>query len=253
MEAIGDLIGALFAALFEMAALGIELAVSLLALVAEFLFVMATQGLAAAKERWGDSKSHLDQRRAARKAAARDAADAVPVSGRTVLLFVGIGALTVAVTGGTLWISHTITQRKIAETRLQVAAYADEALEKLGEDAGNRPVAGLQADRDAWGQPLEMFIDEGILGALVVVRSAGPDRTAKTIDDIHAFRTQHAGAGEIGRELGQRAVDKAKEKAGGLLDRIRWPERARDAFGAEAPADEVLAVDAPAADALSNE
>lgn len=224
MEAIGDAIGALFAAVFEIIALGIELAASLAMLVAEFLFVMVTQGLAAAKERWSDSKSQLDERRAARKAAAREATDAVPISGGTVLLFVGIGVLAVALTGGALWISHTIRERKIAETRLQVAAYADEAVANLAEDAGNKPAAGLQADKDAWDQPLELFIDDGLLGVLVVVRSAGPDRTAKTIDDIHAFRAHHAGAGEIGHELGERAIDKAREKAAELLGRFRKPD-----------------------------
>src|SRR5690606_37864811 len=235
MEAIGDAIGALFAALFEMLALGIELVVSLLALVAEFLFVMATQGLVAAKERWSDSKSQLDERRAARKAAARDATDAVPVSGGTVLLFLGIGALAVAITGGALWISHTIRERKIAETRLQVAACADAALQRFLKDGGNKPAAGLQADRDAWDQPLELFLDEGLLGVLVTVRSAGPDRTAKTIDDIHAFRTHFAGADDIGRELGQRAVDKAKDKAERLVDRFRKPRG--DVADADPPAD----------------
>jgi hypothetical protein len=239
MEAIGDAIGALFAALFELLALGIELAVSLLALVTEFLFVMATQGLVAAKERWSDSKSQLDERRAARKAAARDAADAVPVSGTFVLLFVGTVALAVALMGGALWISHTITQRKIAETRLQVAAYADQVLEKLEKEAGNKPLAGLQVSRDAWGQPLELFLDEGILGVLVVVRSAGPDRTPKTIDDIHAFRTQHAATGEIARELGERAIDKAKDKAEGLLGRFRKP--GGDIADADPPADGIIA------------
>lgn len=235
MEAIGELIGALCTALFEIIVLGIELTASLLALVAEFLFVMITQGLAAAKERWTDSKSQLDERRAARKAAARDATDAVPVSGGTVLLFVGIGVLAAAVTGGALWISHTIRERKIAETRLQVAACADAALQRFLKDGGNKPVAGLQADRDAWDQPLELFLDEGLLGVLVTVRSAGPDRTAKTIDDIHAFRTHRAGVGEIGRELGQRAVDKAKDKAEGLLDRF-WKPRGGD-VDADPPAD----------------
>lgn len=223
MEAIGDAIGALFAAVFEIIALTVELAASLLMLVAEFLFVMVTQGLAAAKERWSESKSQLDQRRTARKAAAREATDAVPVSGGTVLLFVGIGALALAITSGALWISHAIRERKIAETRLQVAACADAALQRFLNDGGNKPAAGLQADRDAWDQPLELFLDEGLLGVLVTVRSAGPDRNTGTIDDILALRAQRAGAGEIGRELGQRAVDKAKDKADGLLDRFRNP------------------------------
>lgn len=206
MEAIADLIGALFAGIFQIFALGIELAVSLAMLVAEFLFVMVTQGLAAAKQRWSASKSQLDERRTARKAAADGTSAATTVSGRTVLLGLGLAALAITVTGGALWIAQEVRQRRIAETRLQVAALADQTLRELLDAAGEKPVTGRQATRDAWGQPLELFIDEGLLGLLVTVRSAGPDRTPRTIDDIHAFRPHYAGAAQVGQELGRRGV-----------------------------------------------
>lgn len=61
----------------------------------------------------------------------------------------GIAALVAAVTGGSLWISHKIRERKIAETRPRVAACADGALEISLKDGGDKPVAGLLAEKDA--------------------------------------------------------------------------------------------------------
>lgn len=61
----------------------------------------------------------------------------------------------------------------------------------------------------------------------MTVRSAGPDRTAKTIDGIHAFRTHRAGLAEVGRELGGPGIANINEKAAEVLKRFRGRKRTR--------------------------
>lgn len=218
MEAIIEFFVALLGALLELFAAGVGLLASLAMMILEFLFVLATGGLVAAKEWWSESKSDLDQRRADRNANKASAKEQ-PVS-RAAMLTSGIALLAIILTSGGLWMAHQAKQRNIAAARRQVELAADQALHQLTNDVAVKPVPGPLEKRDAWGQPLELFIDGNLLGDAVTVRSAGPDGEPRTIDDIRAVRFRHADGVEIARELGKGAIDKAKQKAGGLLERF---------------------------------
>jgi hypothetical protein len=72
-------------------------------------------------------------------------------------------------------------------------------------------------ERDAWNQPLELFVDKTLLGSMLVVRSHGNDGKSGTLDDMLAIRIVRARVAEIGGQLAKRGFDKVKDRLQKLL------------------------------------
>ncbi len=66
-----------------------------------------------------------------------------------------------------------IRKQRVAQTRSQVDKLADTFAEQLKDDGVADPEPGKLRDRDAWQQPMELFVDKTLLGSLVVVARRG--------------------------------------------------------------------------------
>jgi len=219
MQAIAELIAALIAAFAATFVAMVEAFAALLALVAEFVFVALTQGLAAASEKYKQRQTE----RSSRQAAATAWADATTtetrpqislkqaaIIGAIVVVSVGFGVIT--------WVVQSrIRQRRIEATRSQVAELADSFSNQIKDRNVAAPAPGGLPNRDAWNQPMELFVDKFLLGSLVVVRSSGPDRKSGTIDDILAIRVIRANAKDVGGELADRGIKGIRDRVAPLL------------------------------------
>lgn len=81
------------------------------------------------------------------------------------------------------------TGRKVDRADVQVRRLADE-LDRRTTDAGVyiRPEERDVQEEDPWGKPIEVTYSQGGIAEVLVVRSAGPDRTFDTEDDIRERR-----------------------------------------------------------------
>ena len=219
MEAIVELFSAFFLALFQAVLALLELLATLVFLALEFLFLALTQGLSAATRQYRQ-RQRQQAERWQQKSAAGDA-PAVPddprVNGRQTAIVASVVVLLI-VAGVTTWIiREQIRKRRIAETRAQVELLAEVFADEVEDDDAADPAPGLLPDRDAWDEPIELFVDKALVGSLVVVRSPGPDRQPGTIDDILAIRMIQASIPEIGGELAERGMQALRERAARLL------------------------------------
>lgn len=222
MEAIFELIGALVAALVELLLALAEVVGALVAMVLEFVFLALTQGVKAASGRFQQRQETRREKVATRKreASRRAAAKNVPVdpTGRwTIVLLVSIVLFAVVPPVLLLVGLKYGRERRIAQTKSQIEALADQYAEQVRDEDAADPEEGLLDDRDAWRQPIELQVDKSLLGTLIVVRSTGPDRKPGTIDDQLAIRTVGAPAKQIGGDLAKRGFEKLREKAKGWL------------------------------------
>ena len=222
MEAIFELIGALAAALVQLLVALAELVGALLAMLLEFVFLALTQGSKAASEKFQQAQETRRETVAARKqeASRKAAAKNVPVdpTGRwTIVLLVSIVLFAVVPVVLLLIGLKYGRERRIAQTKSQIEALADQFAEQVSDENATDPEEGLLVDRDAWRQPIELQVDKALLGTLLVVRSIGPDRKSGMIDDQLAVRTVRAPAKQIGGELAKRGFEKLREKAKGWL------------------------------------
>ena len=225
MEAIVELIAALFAAVLE-AALGVvQAAAALLAAVIEAVFLALTQGRRAAADRFQQRQQERREQRDAtagdsEQASGEDAVESTSLDHRQAGLFVvlamfGIVGVSIVV----LVVSQHVRQRRIDTTQKQIDTLADAFVDQMRDDQSDDPVEGLLPERDAWDQPIELFVDRALLGSLVVVRSQGPDRQSGTIDDLLATRVVRASAGEVGGELADRGIEALGKRVKQLLSR----------------------------------
>jgi hypothetical protein len=223
VQAIAELIGAFVAAFALTFVAMVEAIAALLALVAEFIFVALTQGLSAASERYKERLTERGSRRAAATAwtdatttetrpsiSLKQAAIIGAIVGAIVVVSVGFGVITWVVQG-------RIRQQRIEATRSQVAELADSFSNQIKDRNVAAPVPGGLPNRDAWNQPMELFVDKTLLGSLVVVRSSGPDRKSGTIDDILAIRFIRANAKDVGGELADRGIKGIRDRVAPLL------------------------------------
>jgi len=221
-----------------------ELSVKLLAMSVEFLFRALIQGKSAASEKFrqrqvelgatdkpaagatrdADSESTTSDRvreRLAELDAASAANDRSAANEPTFTELSGALVFLIAIFAGCflLWrIRDNNRQQQITQTRTQVARLAEKFVGQVKhEDPAQHPQSGLLEDRDVWDQPLELSVEESLLGTTLLVRSSGPDQQPGTIDDIHSHRSIGATATEVGGELANRGFQAAREKIKDLL------------------------------------
>lgn len=214
MEALAELLGAAFVALIE-AIVGLAGALaSLLAAVIELVFLLITKGRPAAKARYAERKSaRAAQKNQARGDDENTSKHTTAISGPQAAIVAGVGLVLLLGFAGAWYLTQKLLTRRI-ETTTQIAQLADGFFAQLKAKQGPEPQPGPLPEQDAWGQPLELFIDEGVLGKLVVVRSQGPDRSAGTLDDLLAVRALRNKTQQFGAAL-------AKQGAKALADRVQ--------------------------------
>jgi hypothetical protein len=218
MEAVAELIAAIVGALVA-AVIGLIGAVAgFVAIVVEFIFLALTQGTSAASKQYRHRKEeHADYAKAAKEAAETSANEGVPsICPKHVAIAASI-VLCVAVGAVTVWVARDrIRKRRIADTRAQVNKLADQFAKQLKDAEIADPEPGELRDRDAWQEPIELFVDEALLGSLVAVRSSGPDRKSGTIDDLLAPRVVRASVKDVGGELAKRGMQALRDRVAQL-------------------------------------
>ncbi|HUG67128.1 MAG TPA: hypothetical protein VMM76_05230 [Pirellulaceae bacterium] len=231
MEAIAELIAALVGALVHALVALLEAFATLLAIVAEFVFLALTQGLSAASKKYKQRKQERESRLEAMhdaKGGRVQAVETQPLIGLKHSAIIGSIVLVAIVCAVAAWaIRDRIRKEQVATTRLQVAKLADSFSQQIKEQQIADPKPGLLPDRDAWEQPIELFVDKALLGSLVVVRSSGPDRKSGSIDDILATRVIRSPAKQVGGELVDRGVKAIRDRVSRVLpgaDKEMLPE-----------------------------
>lgn len=219
MEAIGELIAALFGALVEVLFGLLQVVAGLFAIALEFVFLSLTQGLSAASQQYKKRKEERAEQLAAAKTTAATPVtnDAPSISLKQSAILVSIVFFVIVCSVITWVIQDRIQKQRIAETRSQVKKLADTFAAQIKDEEVADPEPGKLQDRDAWQQPIELFVDKALLGSLVVVRSSGPDRKSGSIDDILATRMTRASAKEVGGELAKRSIKAIRNRVGKLL------------------------------------
>ncbi|HBJ38194.1 MAG TPA: hypothetical protein DDZ51_26255 [Planctomycetaceae bacterium] len=219
MEAIVELILAIAIGLAH-ALVGLWMAIiTFFALIVEFIVLALTQGISAASRQFKLRSQERAEAQSSRKAQIGvPASNGVPpISGKQSAILASIVLFVIICIGGTLVIRDRIRKQRIAATQSQVKTLADTFAEQMKDDAVADPEPGKLVNRDAWRQPLELFIDKSLLGSLIVVRSSGPDRKSGSIDDLLAIRVVRAQAKDVGGELAKRGAKALKDRIAGLL------------------------------------
>lgn len=242
MEAIAELIGALLMGFVMAIAALVEIALTLVFLVLEFLFVAATQGTASAAERYQErreqqrAKKNPDDESAAEPAdASATVADssgkarssrgvrireirATPARDRQLALWIPVLVVTiVAGVAGGLYLKERAQQRKREQADQQLELFADQLVADFKDETTPEPEAGQLSERDAWNRPYELFIDRFTMTTLLVIRSAGADGETGTIDDLLAIRYAPVRVRDVGKDLMQRGADALKERLKKLM------------------------------------
>lgn len=200
MQAIFELIGALIGAIVEAIIALVELMVHLIV----FVIIALTRGAGEAKKQSAEKRQ---ARIASRQSASSTDAKRSTIS-RSWMLVIGTVIL-VAVAGGLLF--ETIQGQRKEQTERQIAQKAETLIDEIKKAPDKLPEPGLLPDRDAWGRPLELFVDKFPAGAMIVVRSHGRDGRPGTLDDLLAIKTSNPAAIDIGKEIAKRAADKVKK------------------------------------------
>lgn len=218
MQAIAEIVGAIVSAFAGALVAIVEAVAVFLAVVAEFMFLALTQGLSAAsgryKQRKTDRKSRKEAATASRNTTAAETR--LPISLKRAAIISSIVVVSVGCCVTTWVIQNRLRQQRIEATRTQVGKLADSFVARIKERKA-APEPGKLPDRDAWKQPIELFVDKALLGSLVVVRSSGPDWESGTIDDILAIRVIRANAKEAGGELANRGIRGIRDRVARLL------------------------------------
>ncbi len=220
MDAIGELIGATVGLIFDLLISLLTLAIRGFLHSIEFMYLAVTKGITAAcqntKKSWADER---EVRRTKPLEKQQQAATNSAMSDQTMII-IGLVVIASLVTGLTFWGLESIQQRRIESTRTQVRRIVNR-IAKDAEMGIPLPVQGDLAERDAWKQPIRLFVDEALLGELYVVRSSGPDRKSGTIDDILSPEIRIASLKEVSGELIDRGHKKVKEKFTETLNRFK--------------------------------
>lgn len=214
MEAIAELFAAMLMGLVQLLILPVQLAAELLGFGLEALLL----GRVAAQEK----RQQRLQVRAQKVGGSPGAAVPTPEELRRRKIQVGI-VLAVGLVGfaGYEWISTRIRVQRQNSTRTQIAQLADNFIQQAGQPNAKLP-EGILPEHDAWSSPCELFVDKWMVGTLIVVRSAGPDRRTGTIDDMLSVRFARPRLKALGIDLGKLGVEAVQGRLHkilpGLLD-----------------------------------
>lgn len=219
MEAIIELFAALFAALFESLVGLLGAVVALVFAAIEFLFLVLTKGLSTASHQYAQRRTNrADRLTAAKQTAESGSDDNVPAISRKQSAIITSIAVCLIASGFAVWVIRDRNQQqRIETTRQQVNRLAETFANQLKDARVPDPLPGNLRDRDAWQQPIELFIDKTLLGSLIVVRSSGPDHATGTADDILGTQIIRAPAQAVGGELANRGMKALRERAAKLL------------------------------------
>lgn len=217
MEAIAEMIGAIFVAIFELVFLGIQLVLTGLALIVEVAITAMFQGRAAAAEKYR-------QRRAASETTQKSDSNqpgdsAAPTTQVSVKRQWAIGILIVLFSvgyGGIAWYQRELTKQRVAQTWKQIDLLADRFSAQVKLPQPQLP-EGKLPDLDAWRTPCELFVDEWLLGTLIVARSWGPDSRHGTLDDLLAIRFTRPPLKVFGKKLLAVGIDLIRDQVQKML------------------------------------
>lgn len=211
MDLIVELIAAVVIGLME-------LLIRLLALVSSvmlFVVELLVYGVAGAMERFQERRRTL----AARSSRPDNEPGVEEATGRSteaghlgkmVVLF-GVVALVI---GASLTTWKWTERRREAATREQVENLADGFAARLKKEENVALRVGQLVERDSWGRPLKLRIDDLVLGELIVVRSTGRDGAGGTLDDLLATRVVGTSVREVGGNAFRRMIEAAGKKLG---------------------------------------
>lgn len=175
----------------------LQLLFSLLGLVLAFCFLAVTQGTKKARLKVADRRKAQSEQHQ-NKEPKRALVNQTPSARWSVLIgflvFIGvIGAV------GYQVVNYQIQKQRESNTLSQIASLADATIAKeLPKEKFKKP--RVLVDRDAWGKPLELFVDDSFLAKMVVIRSHGIDQRSGTIDDLLAVRWKRV---ELPKVLGK--------------------------------------------------
>ena len=215
MEAIFDLVVACIVQPIQLLFSLIQLLFSLLGLLLEFFFLAITKGTRVARDTIAERrKTRSEQQQSKESKQVR--ADQSPFARRSLL----IGFLVFIGFVGYRVLNYQIQKQRESITQSQIASVADATIAKeLPKEKFKNP--RLLEDRDAWGKPLELFVDDFFLAKLVVIRSHGIDQRSGTIDDLLAIRWKKI---EIPKILG-RVVDLGDKQFRKWLSKLLGDEK----------------------------
>lgn len=168
----------------------------MLSMVLEFSFLAITKGTKEARDTIAErrkTQSEQYQSRESKRALANLTQSPGSVLIGFLVFFGVIGAV------GYRVVNYRIQKQRESITQSQIASVADATIDKeLPKEKFKNP--RVLEDRDAWGKPLELFVDDFLLAKLVVIRSHGIDQRSGTIDDLLAIRWKKI---EIPKVLGK--------------------------------------------------
>lgn len=216
MEAIFELFVAAVSAVVELLVSFAFLLAELLFFAVEFLVLLLTAGPARAREKAAERRLARSQRKTeklvpttANESADRPREDPVTATAfgdhgsnpptrnsptlqrrpqRVVVFVLAVIAVAVGMFAVKSYLEHLKKQR-ISITEAQISELAKKFLADIRDNGADGPRTGRLANTDAWGTPLELFVDRTAMGTLIVVRSAGPDEETATLDDMLAIET----------------------------------------------------------------
>ncbi|QDT63778.1 hypothetical protein [Calycomorphotria hydatis] len=223
MEAIIALLLAMLGGVLALFCGLLELCIGLFVSISEFLFFLVTGGLQTAREKHqarreaNQSKSNnvppIEPNAAGENTSNAQLPNQVQPDRRKLNGVVSVIVILLIACGYIAWtISDHISQKRIENAEFQMEVLADQLEEQLKDENQADPIPGFMKERDPWRQPYQLFVDNMTAGSLIVVRSAGPDRTHETVDDLLEIRVVPKDAKEIGGELINRGLDVLKER-----------------------------------------
>ena|GEM_PF-5329834 len=160
MEAIVEMFGALIAVAFQLFARVVKLAVHVLALLLEFLFLATTQGISTAKKQY--QKRQSERKQATELATAIKAANTKTDNAPQVIRatrqakMIIVGSLRVAVIAVifALNVWEDNRRKQIAATNALIENLADGFATEIKDGKGDALQSNFLKDRDAWNQPV---------------------------------------------------------------------------------------------------
>ncbi len=236
MEAIGELLAAMLFAFAQAVGALIRIAASTVLMFVEFLVMLLLQGRAEATQRYQQRRELIARRKHADNAATNTqehssstqhgvSSFALPA---TIAIIVTVVVAAALVAGR---IAQEIRKRRIEATTTQLEKLAHFHADRIKADERPPPhdqrAGWIQSTKtelpnvDSWKQPIQLFVDRSLLGTLIVVRSAGPDRKTGTIDDLLAIETVPATKKELAKEVAKRGAQALRKRLEKLVRQVK--------------------------------
>ncbi|MFY9252134.1 MAG: hypothetical protein WAO83_01665 [Fuerstiella sp.] len=219
MDAIAEMIGAIISLIVSSALFILGAIAELLWMLVESIFKLFGTPRTVANKAPDASPAKSLPRAQTNPAAAAKAPDNQTKSRLSKYKPALTGLLLTFIVGG--WIYDAQQKRwnqaRADKTRIQIAKLADHYIDQLKQKQSLDETKRLLNEADAWDRNFELFIDRGIWGKMIVVRSHGSDGQPGTIDDLLAIRVMPSTAGKISKMLADMGIEFAKGRLLKLL------------------------------------